>query len=114
MGMKEFLDSISERLQTSSAVKTVYGDPLETQDKTIIPVAKVAYGFGGGFGECKADKTEQDNSDCGGAGGGVAVNPVGVIEVTKEETRFIPFSQRKQLAGMLILGFLIGLFFGRR
>lgn len=114
MGMKEFLDSLSDRLHSSSGVKTVYGEPLETQEKTIIPVAKVAYGFGGGYGDCKDDKNEEHNCEGGGAGGGFAAKPVGVIEVTKEETRFIPLSGKKKLVGMLALGFVLGFIIGRR
>jgi uncharacterized spore protein YtfJ len=114
MGMKEFFDSLTDRLHSSSSVKTVYGEPLETQGKTIIPVAKVAYGFGGGYGESKDDKKEGHNSEGGGVGGGLAVKPVGVIEVTKEETRFIPLSGKKKLAGMLVLGFVLGFIIGRR
>ncbi len=114
MGMKEFFDSLKDGLQGSADVKAVYGEPVETQGKTIIPVAKVAYGFGGGYGEAKGADKDGKEGEGGGLGGGVAVKPVGVIEVTKEETRFIPLSDKKKLAGMLILGFILGIFFGRR
>lgn len=114
MGMKEFFDSLSDKFHSSTGVKKVYGEPLETQGKTIIPVAKVAYGFGGGYGETKDDKEEGRNSEGGGVGGGLAVKPVGVIEVTKEETRFISFSGKKKLFGMLALGFVLGFLIGRR
>jgi len=114
MGMKEFFDSLTDRLHGSASVRSVYGEPVETQGKTIIPVAKVAYGFGGGYGETKGDDKEGRDKEGGGMGGGIAVKPVGIVEVTKEETRFISFSGKKKLAGMLILGFILGLFFGRR
>jgi uncharacterized spore protein YtfJ len=114
MGMKDFFDSLKDGLHGSADVKVVYGAPVETQGKTIIPVAKVAYGFGGGYGETKGDKKEGREGEGGGLGGGIAVKPVGVIEVTKEETRYIPLGCKKKLAGVLIVGFLLGLFFGRR
>lgn len=47
-------------------------------------------------------------------GGGVAVKPVGMIEVTKADSRFIPFGDKKKLAVVLILGFILGLLFGRK
>ena len=68
---------------------------------SIIPVAKVAYGFGGGCCEPKGNKgnsKEGNEGDCGGMGGGVAVKPVGIIEVTKADSRFIPFGVKKKLA----------------
>ena len=45
------------RLQNSASVKTVYGDPITAEGKTIIPVAKVTYGFGAG--NAKRDENEE-------------------------------------------------------
>ena len=114
MGMKEFFDSLKNGLHSGADVKMVYGEPVETQGKTIIPVAKVAYGFGGGYGEAKGDGNDKKEGEGGGIGAGVAVKPLGVIEITKDETRYIPLGDKKKLFGMLILGFLLGLFFGRK
>ena len=114
MGMKELFGALSEKLQGSADTKTVYGEPVETQGKTIIPVAKVAYGFGGGCCEAKGDKKEGKEGECGGMGGGIAVKPLGVFEVTKEDTRYIPLGDKKKLFGMLILGFFIGFLFGKK
>ena len=114
MGMKEIFESLTETIHGTSGVKAVYGEPVEAQGKTIIPVAKVAYGFGGGCCEPKEDKKEGKDGECGGMGGGVAVKPVGMIEVTKADSRFIPFGDKKKLAVVLILGFILGLLFGRK
>jgi uncharacterized spore protein YtfJ len=35
---------------SSAAVKAVFGEPVHATGTTVIPVAKVAYGFSGGFG----------------------------------------------------------------
>jgi uncharacterized spore protein YtfJ len=51
MTVKEFFDTLLERIHAGANVKTVYGEPVEAQGKTIIPVAKVAYGFGAGYGD---------------------------------------------------------------
>src|SRR5574342_1259689 len=48
MSTKELIDGAVEHLRTSASVKTVYGTPITSDGKTIIPVAKVAYGFGVG------------------------------------------------------------------
>lgn len=114
MGMKEFFESLKNGLQTGADVKTVFGEPVETQGKTIIPVAKVGYGFGGGYGEAKGDGKDKKEGEGAGVGGGVAIKPLGIIEVTKQDTRYIALSDKKKLFGMLALGFLIGFLFGRK
>ena len=44
------LASLVERLAEAGGVGSVYGDPVEHGDRTVIPVARVAWGFGGGGG----------------------------------------------------------------
>lgn len=114
MGINEFFESLKNGLQTGADVKTVFGEPVETQGKTIIPVAKVGYGFGGGYGEAKSEGTDKKQGEGAGIGGGVSVKPLGVLEVTKDETRYIPLSDKKKLFGMLALGFFLGFLFGRK
>jgi uncharacterized spore protein YtfJ len=52
MQVKETLEALAERLQTTS-VRTVFGEPISAEGRTIIPVARVAYGFGSGGGVSK-------------------------------------------------------------
>ncbi len=113
MGLKEILEPIAEKLQSGANVRAVYGDPVEAHGKTIIPVAKVAYGFGGGFGN-KNTGGRESAKDEGGAGGGAAAKPIGVIEVSEEGTRYVPIHSGKKLAGILALGFIAGYLIGRR
>lgn len=111
MRTKELIDSAVEHLRTSASVKTVYGDPMTVEGKTVIPVAKVAYGFGGGTGR-KQEKEGKEPSEGEGAGGGVSAKPVGVVEITGQETKFIPFGQTKKLALAALIGSGIGLGLG--
>ena len=92
--MQDILRSITERLEGSANVSTVYGEPIVAEGKTIIPVAKVRYGFGGGFGEGKGS---EDEGQGGGGGGGFEVTPIGIIEITPEGTRYISFEDKKRL-----------------
>ena len=118
MTIPELFKSISERVQTAASVKTVYGEPVSAEGKTIIPVARVAYGFGAGGGS-RGSRPEEDVSgevadEGGGGGGGVSVNPIGVIEITAGETRFISFEERRQIIRAALLGAVVGLFLLRR
>ncbi|MDX5442622.1 MAG: hypothetical protein LPJ89_02430 [Hymenobacteraceae bacterium] len=110
MSLQQLIDSISSRIAATADVKTIYGQPIETQDKTIIPVAKVSYGFGGGAGHGK----NTDDSGGIGCGGGVNVQPIGVIEVTAEETNFIATSDRRKQLFIALAGVGIGLFLGKK
>jgi len=111
LNIEQYSKSIIERLQASASVKTIYGDPVTAEGKTVIPVARVAYGFGAGFGPGKNGGTE---TSTGGTGGGVAAGPIGVVEITKEDTRFIPIGEETKLVGVLLVGLFLGLLLARR
>lgn len=48
--IREELREIGERIGESASVDRVFGDPIETHGRTIVPVARIAYGFGAGAG----------------------------------------------------------------
>jgi uncharacterized spore protein YtfJ len=114
--IQQFFQSLGERLQGSASVKTVYGEAIVVEEKTIIPVARVAYGFGGGLRSRKksGNGKEQKDGDEEGGGGGLAASPVGIVEITQEDTRFISIGEERKLAGALIIGLFLGIFLGRR
>src|SRR5258705_4184937 len=114
--MDSFLTTVAEQLQSSASVKAVFGEPIYANGSVIIPVARIAYGFGGGGGTKRNDPTEgqseprkpSDQSEGGGGGGGITVIPIGVVEISGGENRFIRFRKR----GLKILGsFLSGVAF---
>lgn len=114
--IQQFFQSLGERLHGSASVKTVYGEPIIVEEKTIIPVARIAYGFGGGVRSGKkgeGGKEQQDRNEEGG-GGGLAASPVGVVEITQEDTRFILIGEERKLAWALIVGLFLGIWIGRR
>ena len=115
MGVQEMLKEMSEPLQKSASVKNVYGEPITAHGKTLVPVAKVAYGFGGGAGVRQKDGAETGGKEeGGGGGGGVAAAPVGVLEITETCTRFIPFDSRLKLVGALAVGMLAGMLIAKK
>ncbi len=106
MSLQEFVQSIVDRLHATGNIKTVFGEPIETKGRTIIPVAKVAYGFGGGAGGSRKSNSEDGSGQ--GVGGGIVVRPAGVLEIRDDTTEFIPFGENKKLIGVLFLGLLLG------
>lgn len=50
MGSLALLQSLKESVLAQANVKAIYGEPISAQEKTIIPVAKIMYGYGAGAG----------------------------------------------------------------
>ena len=61
MNAQQLLDSLAERVSAYASEKSVYGDPLVVGDQTVIPVAPVCYGFGGGAGVMKTQVAAEAN-----------------------------------------------------
>jgi uncharacterized spore protein YtfJ len=118
MRAKDLIEGAVEHLQTSASVKTVYGAPITAEGKTVIPVAKVAYGFGAGSGSGTHNKRKAGNGkqpvegEGEGAGGGVAARPVGVVEISEAGTKFVQFGATKKLAFTALIGAGIGAVLG--
>jgi len=86
-----------------ASAKLVYGDPVSVGGKTVLPVAAVRYGFGGGSGS-----NPEKAAHGGGGGGGLTAKPLGVVEVTELQTRFIPFNSHWTLLTAVGLGIALG------
>jgi hypothetical protein len=67
----------------SAGVKTAYGDPVEIDGTTIVPVAVSYYGFGGG-----GDAESPDGM--GGGGGGGMSAPIGAYLKSGGRVHFEP------------------------
>jgi uncharacterized spore protein YtfJ len=106
------LQSVKESILAAN-VKSVYGEPISAQGKTVIPVAKIMYGYGGGGGAGAGGDAKARGEGAGGGGGARAI-PMGVIEVSDQQTRFVPITSRKKLAGAVAAGLVLGLLFARR
>ena len=93
------LEEIFDRIKSSATVDTLFGEPRTVGDKTVIPVARVSFGFGAG--------------GAGGGGGGVNAQPAGFLVITQEEARFLPaVGWPHYLVGMAS-GVLLGLYLAK-
>lgn len=107
--VQEILQSIAERFATSASVKQVFGEPIERNGRTIIPVARVQYGFGGGYGGGEQEGAEVNRplaGGGGGGGGGVKAKPAGVLEITDAGTRFIRFVDPAEIVKACVGGLM--------
>ena len=113
MGSLALLQSLKESVLGQANVKAIYGEPISAHEKTIIPVARIVYGYGAGAGTGGVGDTSA-RGEGGGGGGAVRAVPVGVIEVSKQQTRFVPIPDRKKMIGALLAGIGVGMWLGWR
>lgn len=94
-GLKEMID-----------VNTVVGQPITTPDGTVImPISKVALGFGVGGSEFPRNKKLTDGTSAGevnnlfggGTGGGLSLTPVGFLVVGNGTIRMVPVSEENSI-----------------
>jgi uncharacterized spore protein YtfJ len=113
MSSLALLQSLKESILSQANVKAIYGEPIAAHGKTVIPVAKIMYGYGAGAGTGGVGDTSA-RGEGGGGGGGVRAIPVGVIEVSDQQTRFVPITDRKRFAGAVLAGIGLGMWLGWR
>jgi uncharacterized spore protein YtfJ len=93
----EILKDVAQNVEKAANVKTVFGDPIKFENRTIIPVATVSVsgGGGGGFGK---EKRKGPLGVGGGAGLHVESKPVGYIEITEKGAKFVPTMDMSNIA----------------
>lgn len=113
---------IAELFERNINIRHVYHEPVRHGDLTVIPVAKVAFGFGAGVGRrgwfgrrsqqlvngepnATEDRVEPDGV---GGGGGARMSPVGALELGPRGTRFVHYNDLPQMLGFLAIGIGIG------
>lgn len=79
---KQIADTVS-----TVGVQSSYGEPVDVDGTTIMPVATAWYGFGVGEGDAGGEAGKGEGS--GGGGGGVSL-PVGAYVSRDGRTRFEP------------------------
>ena len=117
MGVPEMFQSFIGGLHQNASVRTVFGEPITIEGRTLIPVAKVGYGGGAGAGP-----REHNGQSIGqeaepqqlGFGVGVGAKPIGVVELSAEGTKFIPIGSGKKVVVAAAAGFLLGFLVGQR
>ena len=113
------MDEMVRRVGTISedvGASVCFGAPVERDGHTIIPVARVSFGYGMGFGGGSGTQKIGANMDPtpsegggGGGGGGGSSTPVAVIDITSDGVRIEPVndSTRIALSGTLFAGWAL-------
>jgi uncharacterized spore protein YtfJ len=84
----QLLERLAEFVGAKATVRAVFGEPIRQGDRTVVPVARVRWGFGGGGG--RSSEAPTGTASGSGGGGGAAADPVGYLEITASGTAFPP------------------------
>lgn len=94
--IEQLINEAMKNIKTMIDANTVVGDVITAPDGTIIiPITRVSVGFGAGgseFGARPEANGDKGKMFGGGTGGGVCVNPVAFLVVTKDSVRIMPVS----------------------
>lgn len=99
----ELLERIGQTVGQKAQVSTVFGDAVEREGVTVIPVAKTRFGFGGGGG---SGTREGNEGTGGGGGGGAVISPVGYIELRGDGAEFKRISTPRDAVAFVAAGSL--------
>jgi uncharacterized spore protein YtfJ len=102
----ELLERIGQTVGQKAQASAIFGEPVEREGVTVVPVAKARFGFGGGGG---SGTREADEGSGGGGGGGVAVTPIGYIEVRDGSSEFKRISTAADLFALVGAASLVAL-----
>ncbi|MFN0146044.1 MAG: spore germination protein GerW family protein, partial [Dehalococcoidia bacterium] len=98
-GPGRMVTGLIERIGGMASADAVFGKPVEREGLTVIPVASVRWGGGAGGGSGKEAGKEGEG---GGGGGGAAAKPVGYIEMSGGEARFVRIRDISALGPIIV------------
>ncbi|MRH42092.1 hypothetical protein GH741_05310 [Aquibacillus halophilus] len=95
-----------EKFGAHKDITLVYGEPIEVENRKVLPVAKVSYMFGGGGGFSEIiDKLPSGQGE--GGGGFVSIKPVGVYDISAKKTTYKPIFDFKLIVICFTLPLLL-------
>jgi len=109
--LQNLMKTAMENIKGMVDVNTIVGDPVETQDgSVIIPISRVSFGFAAGGSEFESIEEENKNNGNGslpfggGSGGGVTVSPVACLVVSNNgQVRMLPVDHHAMLDRLIDL-----------
>jgi len=104
MAAEDAIKVTLDELRKVLSANNIVGEPIELEDKIIVPITKMGMGFGTGMSQGGDNKNASETS--GGAGGGVGVFPIAVVIAFKgvagpEGIKVVPLTEPSSLSGPL-------------
>jgi uncharacterized spore protein YtfJ len=93
-----FVKALADDQARAAHAKSVFGEPIHQGGVTVVPVARVGWGFGGGVHHGAPDRERA------GGGGGVRIWPLGYIEIKDDQSEFKPIRDPATLVPLIVDG----------
>ncbi len=90
--LKENMESLVSHLENMVQAKTIVGEPIISNGKTIIPFISVKVGFGAGGGEGKAPQQGDGKGEGGGAG--LSISPTALLIIDESGVQVYSLNQK--------------------
>jgi uncharacterized spore protein YtfJ len=97
-GGSTFIERLADKVGARAGTTSVYAEPVERDGVVVIPVAKVRWGFGGGWGGKGSDERGA------GGGGGMRASPVGYVEIRQGRAEFRPIRDPAAWVPLMVAG----------
>ena len=112
--IQNIMETTLDTIKGSIDANTIIGDPIQTSNnKVIIPISKVSFGFAAGGSQFKGgtvneykkvDKDEQIQYALpfgGGAGAGVNINPIAFLVIQENSVKLLPVNHTSSIDKLL-------------
>ena len=70
--------------------RTIVGEPINVDGRTLIPLISIGFGFGAGGGSGKGEGNRKGEGEGGGTGGGAWIRPVAIVISDKDGIKIEP------------------------
>jgi len=104
----EMLESIGESLGSTATVKSVFGEPIHAEGKTVVPVAKVAFGFGAEPGTSPIMMAAPTSLRAEAAVEACELVQPARLRLLRLKKRFIPYTDFRWLVAAFVAGTVLG------
>lgn len=90
--INELMGTTMDKIREMVDANTIIGEPIRTDEITLIPVSKLSFGFASGGSDftTKNQKPNADNSFGGGSGAGVNIQPVAFLVIKGSTVKVLP------------------------
>ena len=90
--INDLMGTTMEKIREMVDANTIIGEPIRTEEITLIPVSKLSFGFASGGSDftTKNQKPDAGNSFGGGSGAGVNIQPVAFLVIKGDSVNVLP------------------------